>query len=92
MAMHHPEPASSYSLSEPVFGCPSALGKSAVQPHNYTATDLINVNSDRLQLSCFKLGARDLSYLALLAGGLAFSTVARQPLELKRSARDRMMI
>jgi hypothetical protein len=30
--------------------------------------------------------------LALLAGGLAFSTDARQPPELKRSALDRMLV
>jgi hypothetical protein len=31
-------------------------------------------------------------YLALLAGGLGTSIEARQPLELKRSARDRTIV
>jgi hypothetical protein len=73
--------------SEPVFRCPSVLGKSTTQPHSHRPS----VSSDRLQLSCFKLGVRVL-LIALLAGGLAFSNDARQSLKLKRSARDKIVI
>jgi hypothetical protein len=60
----------------------------ATQPHSHRST----VSRHKLQLSCFKLSMRDFPYLAFLAGGLGTSTEAQQPLEPKRSARDRMMI
>ena len=60
----------------------------ATQPHSHRC----RVGSGRLQLSCFQLGVRGPRRLALLAGGLGISTEAQQPLELKRNARDRIMI
>ena len=45
--------------SEPGFGCPGALGKSAVQPRSHGSY----VSSGRLQLSCFKLGVQVLLIL-----------------------------
>ena len=69
---------------------PSAWQKccTATSPHSHRSS----VSSNRLQLSCFELGVRVLLYLALLPGGLGISTEAQQPLKLKRSPRDRMII
>jgi hypothetical protein len=67
---------------------PNEPTHTATQPRSHRSS----VSSGRSQLSCFKLRVRGPPRLALLAGGLGISTDARQPLELKCSARDRMMI
>jgi hypothetical protein len=64
------------------------FSQAATQPRSHR----FSVISDRLQLSCFQLGVRGPRCLALLAGGLGISTEAQQPLELKRNARDRIII
>jgi hypothetical protein len=57
----------------------------AAQPHSHRPS----VGNNRLQLSYFKLGVRGLS---IQKADFRISTKAREPLELKRSARDKIMI
>jgi hypothetical protein len=71
----------------PVFWNASQKRYTATQPHSHRSS----VSSDSLPLSYFKLDVRGLSS-ALPIGGRVISTRAPQPLELKRSARDRTMI
>jgi hypothetical protein len=54
----------------------------AAQPHSHRPS----VSNDRLQLSYFKLGVRGQQ------ADFRISTKAREPLELKRIARDNIMM
>jgi hypothetical protein len=78
------------------FRGPRALGKKFARPLSHTATQphghRPSISSDRLQLSYFKLSLRGSPHLTLLSRRLRTSTEARQPLEFKCIARDRMMI
>jgi hypothetical protein len=68
----------------------------AKAPNSHTVTQPYihrsSASGNRLQLSCLKARCAGPPCLALLAGGLGISTEARQPLELKRRARDRIII
>jgi hypothetical protein len=57
----------------------------AAQPHSHRPS----VSNDRLQLSYFRLGVRG---LFIQQADFRISTKAREPLELKRSTRDKIMI
>jgi hypothetical protein len=59
----------------------------AAQPHSHTPS----VSNDILQLSCFKLGVRGL-FIKQGDFRITCSTKAPEPLELKRSARDKIII
>jgi len=62
-----------------------------LQPHSYNHKSSVSGNT--LQLNYFKLGVRaSLAGTSKLASGLGTRTEARQCLELKRSAQNRMVI
>jgi hypothetical protein len=52
----------------------------------------LSASNNRLQLSCFKQGVRVYIIEALLVGRLRITVEAQQPLKLKRSTLDRIMI
>jgi hypothetical protein len=68
------------------------LERLAKASHSYTATQPQIWCQQRVTTAKLLQARCAGPCLALLAGGLAFSTDARQSLELKRSARDRMVI